>query len=48
MSFLLNVFPCVSSKMNTRRMTVMTAEEGRFNEEIPPQVEQVLQGGKGP
>ena len=30
--------------MNTMRMTTRRLEEGKENEEIPPQVEQVLQG----
>ncbi|TMW95587.1 hypothetical protein EJD97_008631 [Solanum chilense] len=32
--------------MNTRRMTARRLEEGKVNEEIPPQVEQVLQGAR--
>ena len=33
--------------MNIRRMTTIRLGEGRLNEEIPPQVEKVLQDGQG-
>ena len=33
--------------MNVRRVASRRLEEGRVNEEIPPQVEQVLQGSEG-
>ena len=33
--------------MNTRRMTARKVEEGRMNQKIRPQFEQLLQDGQG-
>ena len=38
-----NSFLCVYRKMDTRRMASRRIEEGRMNEEIPPQLEQVIE-----
>ena len=40
-------FPCVFQEMNTRRMAARRLEEERVNQDVPPKVEQVPQGGQG-
>ena len=48
MSSSIDVFPCVSRKMNTKRTPSRRVEENDVNEEIPPQVEKVSQGDQVP
>ena len=47
MSTLFYGFPYFSSNMNTRRTPATRVKENDVHQEIPPQVEQVLQGAQG-